>query len=215
MIHKEGKVIVVYALAFCLIVGGFLFRYAPTISYYVIPIILTLLAFIIYFFRVPKRELLNKGQRNIIAPADGKVVAIEEVEEPEFLQSKCQMISIFMSPVNVHINWNPVSGKVIYHKHHAGKYLVAWHPKSSLDNERTTSVIDTGEDKILLRQIAGAMARRIINYHISDKEVEQGHEMGFIRFGSRVDVYVPLSFEICCKIGDRVKGKQSLLARKR
>lgn len=215
MIHKEGRVIVAYALAFCLIVSGFLYRYYPGISIYIIAALLIALGFILYFFRAPKRKFEPNGKNTVIAPADGKIVSIEEVEEKEFLAEKCTLVSIFMSPLNVHINWNPVSGKIVYHKYHPGKYLVAWHPKSSLDNERTTSVIDTGEYKILVRQIAGAVARRIINYHKVGEDVRQGSEMGFIRFGSRVDLYIPLDFDIQCEIGHKVKGLESVIATRR
>ena len=214
MIHKEGRAIVIYAIAFCFIVSGFVYRYYPSISLYVVLILLVLLGFVIYFFRKPDRDIHKAEKEEVIAPADGKIVSIEEVQEDEYLGERCRLISIFMSPLNVHINWNPVSGTVVYHKYHPGKYLVAWHPKSSLDNERTTSVIDTGEEKILIRQIAGAVARRIINYHTIGQEVKQGSEMGFIRFGSRVDIYIPLDYQIVCEIDQKVKGLQTVLARK-
>ena len=127
-------------------------------------ILLTFLLLVVYFFRVPKRTLRIEDDGRIVAPADGKVVVIEEVEDTEFLQARCKQISIFMSPLNVHINWYPCAGQIVYKQHHEGKYLVAWHPKSSLENERTTTVIQRKEINILVRQIAGAVARRIINY---------------------------------------------------
>jgi phosphatidylserine decarboxylase len=213
MIHKEGKKIVAYSLAFCIVVSGLLFRMAPTISYFVIPTIWILFFFIAYFFRNPERSTPKVSKGTILAPADGKVVNIEEVYENEYLQQECKLISIFMSPMNVHINWNPVDGQLVYYKYHSGKYLVAWHPKSSTDNERTTSVIETENgQKVLVRQIAGAMARRIINYHEVDQKVQKGTEFGFIRFGSRVDIYLPLSAKINCHLDQKVQGKLSSIA---
>ncbi|MDT8347843.1 MAG: phosphatidylserine decarboxylase family protein, partial [Flavobacteriaceae bacterium] len=143
----------------------------------------------------------------VIAPADGKVVVIEKVFDPEFLNTKCQQISIFMSPVNVHVNRYPISGEVIYSKYHKGKYLVAWHPKSSTENERTTVVIEQrGQTKILYRQIAGALAKRIVNYAKVGTKVSQGDDSGFIKFGSRVDVLVPLNYKITVELNQKVIG---------
>ena len=213
MIHKEGKKIVAYSLAFCIIMTGILFRMAPAVGYFIIPVVWILFFFVAYFFRNPDRDVPVTSCKTIIAPADGKVVNIEEVFEDEYLNQECKLISIFMSPLNVHINWNPVDGKVVYCQYHSGKYLVAWHPKSSTDNERTTSVIETEDgQKILVRQIAGAMARRIINYHEAGQEIKKGTEFGFIRFGSRVDIYLPLSAKINCNLEQKVKGKLSTIA---
>lgn len=167
---------------------------------------------VLQFFRDPKREIQEMDNQLIYAPADGRVVVIEETEEPEYFKDKRIQVSIFMSPTNVHINRNPVSGKVNYFKYHPGKYLVAWHPKSSTENERTTVVIDNGEEEILLRQIAGAMAKRIKTYLQVGEEVVQGDDMGFIKFGSRVDVLLPLDAKIKVEVGQKVKGNKTVIA---
>jgi len=169
---------------------------------------------VLQFFRNPGREILvPDDQKTIYAPADGKIVVIEETNENEYFKDKRLQVSIFMSPTNVHVNRNPVSGTVNYFKYHPGKYLVAWHPKSSDENERTTTVIDTGEAEIMMRQIAGALAKRIVNYlEIGDK-VEQGADMGFIKFGSRVDLFLPLDAKIEVQKGDKVKGNLTVIAR--
>ena len=149
----------------------------------------------------------------IYAPADGKIVVIEQTEENEYFNDKRLQVSIFMSPTNVHVNRNPISGTVNYFKYHPGKYLVAWHPKSSKENERTTVVIDTGEAEILMRQIAGALAKRIVNYLEEGDEVEQGKDMGFIKFGSRVDLFLPIGTKLEVEIGQKVKGNKTIIAR--
>jgi phosphatidylserine decarboxylase len=170
------------------------------------------LLLVVQFFRVPKR-IVYKSDRQIVAPCDGKVVVIEEVVEKEFFQGPRRQISIFMSPLNVHINWNPISGVIQYFKYHPGLYLVAWHPKSSTDNERTTIVIRTVEGiDILFRQIAGAAARRIRWYVKEGDQVEQSTEMGFIKFGSRVDIFVPLDAEIKVNLQDKTVGSVTVLA---
>jgi phosphatidylserine decarboxylase len=167
---------------------------------------------VVQFFRIPNR-LLTTGDTKVIAPADGTVVVIEETEEGEYFKAPRRQVSIFMSPLNVHVNRNPVSGVVRYFKYYPGKYLVAWHPKSSTENERTTVVIESASGvQVLMRQIAGAVARRIIWYVKEGQPVEQGDEMGFIKFGSRVDVFLPLDAEILVKIGDRTKGGVTVLA---
>jgi len=164
------------------------------------------------FFRVPLRSQ-NLHEDHIISPCDGKVVVIEEVEETEFLTGPCRQISIFMSPLNVHINWYPVAGKITYYKYHPGKFLVAWHPKSSTENERTTTVIEQAKGKILVRQIAGAVARRIICYAKKDAQVLQGSELGFIKFGSRVDLFIPLEAEVKVSMDQVVKGGMDVIAK--
>ncbi len=174
--------------------------------------ILILLLLIIYFFRYPRRTLTDYDPNQIWAPADGKVVVVEEVYEPTFLKQKCLQISIFMSPLNVHVNWIPTGGKILKKDHSPGKYLVAWHPKSSTDNERTTILLDCGTHKVLVSQIAGAMARRIINYMKPGDVATTGDEMGFIRFGSRVDVLLPRDATVCVEVGQKVTGIQTLLA---
>ncbi|RYC67038.1 phosphatidylserine decarboxylase family protein [Spirosoma sordidisoli] len=173
---------------------------------------LILFGLIVQFFRVPNRALtLHDAQ--IIAPADGTIVVIEETEESEYFKERRRQISIFMSPLNVHVNRNPVSGVVRYFKYYPGKYLVAWHPKSSTENERTTIVIQAKNGvEVLFRQIAGAVARRIRWYVKEGQPVEQGQEMGFIKFGSRVDVFLPLDADIKVNIGERTKGGVTVLA---
>lgn len=164
------------------------------------------------FFRVPKRRP-NLDEASILSPCDGKVVVIEETHEHEFIDGPVRQISIFMSPLNVHVNYFPVGGKVVYHKYHPGLFLVAWHPKSSTDNERNTVVVEHAKGSVLFRQIAGAVARRIICYSKAGDAALQAGEMGFIKFGSRVDVMVPMEAEITVAIGDKVKGRMSELAR--
>lgn len=171
-----------------------------------------LFVLVVQFFRIPNR-LLTTGETQVIAPADGTIVVIEETEEGEYFKARRRQISIFMSPLNVHVNRNPVSGIVRYFKYYPGKYLVAWHPKSSTENERTTVVIESATGvQVLMRQIAGAVARRIIWYVKEGQPVQQGEEMGFIKFGSRVDIYLPLDAEVLVKIGDRTKGGVTVLA---
>ena len=178
--------------------------------------ILLLIGFILVlqFFRDPKRNtIINDGQ--IIAPADGKVVVIEEVLEKEYFKDKRRQISIFMSPLNVHVTRYPISGRVKYSKYHPGKYLVAWHPKSSEENERTTIVVENNSSgEILYRQIAGAVARRIVNYAKTDQNVIQGEDAGFIKFGSRIDIFVPLDMKIEVNLNQKTKGGETILASK-
>jgi len=169
-------------------------------------------AFVLQFFRNPKRAIPESDDALVYAPADGQVVVIEETEETEYFNSKRLQVSIFMSPLNVHVNRNPLGGEVRYLKHHPGKYLVAWHPKSSTENERTTVVIQNNEAEVLLRQIAGAMAKRIRNYLSVGQTVAQGSDMGFIKFGSRVDLFLPLDAKIQVSIGDKVKGNKTVIA---
>ena len=167
---------------------------------------------IVSFFRVPKRTVTIDGNK-ILAPSDGKVVVIEEVQETEYLNDKYTQISIFMSPLNVHCQWYPINGIVKYFKYHPGKYLVAWHPKSSTENERTTIVVEDEEGRqILFRQIAGAVARRIVYFGKEGEEARQDKEAGFIKFGSRIDVFIPLKSSINVKIGENVVGSQTVLA---
>jgi phosphatidylserine decarboxylase len=171
-----------------------------------------LLLFIISFFRIPRRQLML-GNNLVVAPADGKVVVIEEVYDEEYFKDKRLQVSIFMSPANVHQNRNPVSGEVVYNQYHKGKYLVAWHPKSSTENERHSVVIRNSKgDEILVKQIAGALAKRIVNYLSVGQKVEQCTEMGFIKFGSRVDVLLPLNAKVSVKLNEVVKGGVTVLA---
>ena len=162
---------------------------------------------IIQFFRIPTRKK-NYTENEIVCPADGKIVVIEETEETEYFKDRRIQVSIFMSPLNVHANYYPISGKIEYQKYHPGKFLVAWHPKSSTENERTTMVVkDKKGREVLIRQIAGAVARRICYYGEQGSSVAKGEELGFIKFGSRVDVFLPLGSEIDVQIGDAVSSK--------
>jgi len=173
---------------------------------------LILFVFILWFFRNPKRNIL-KNPEIILSPADGKVVLIEEVDEVEFFNEKKIKVSIFLSPLDIHVNRYPVSGKVLYSKYHKGKYLVAWHPKSSDKNERSTIVIENKKfGKIMYRQIAGAVARRVVNYAKVDSFVEQGDDSGFIKFGSRVDIFLSKNFKLKVNVGDKVKGGITIIA---
>ena len=190
----------------------FLFADNLTATVSLVVVSLVLFVLVVQFFRLPTR-LLTTNDAQVIAPADGTVVVIEETEEGEYFKANRRQVSIFMSPLNVHVNLNPVSGIVRYFKYYPGKYLVAWHPKSSTENERTTVVIESASGvQVLMRQIAGAMARRIIWYVKEGQPVKQSQEMGFIKFGSRVDLYLPLDAEIRVKIGDRTKGGVTVLA---
>lgn len=175
--------------------------------------VLVMAYLIIQFFRVPHR-VVNAQPNEIICPADGKVVVIEEVEETEYFNDKRIQISIFMSPLNVHANWSPIKGLVKYVRYHKGLFLVAWHPKSSTDNERTTFVVEhSNGQEVLFRQIAGAVARRICYYAQEGQTINAGDEFGFIKFGSRIDIFLPIGTEIDIKIGDIVKGKLTMIGR--
>lgn len=213
-IHREGYIFIIIASVVWALVWYASKKYLGHINWlhYSIQFIFFLLWFwVIWFFRVPHRQL-TKGENLVIAPADGKVVVIEEVYEPEYFKDQRLQVSIFMSPLNVHQNRNPISGVVKYFKYHPGKYLVAWHPKSSTLNERTSYVISNGKTELLTRQIAGAMARRIAYYVKEGDSVEQAEEFGFIRFGSRVDVFFPVGTPINVKIGDITQGGVTVLA---
>ena len=167
---------------------------------------------VLQFFRNPRR-FTNAEAHHVIAPADGKIVAIEEIDEQEYFKGKRLQISIFMSPVNVHVNRYPITGKVTYAKYHPGAYLVAWHPKSSLLNERTSVVVQNAEGtEVMYKQIAGALARRIVMYAKPGMAVQQGTDSGFIKFGSRVDVILPLDANVHVKIGDKTRGGEQILA---
>lgn len=215
-IHREGKATILITLLIVLVINSlfaYFFEDQAILREVVIGISVVFLLLIIQFFRVPVRTTrLNDGL--IIAPADGKVVVIEEVVESEFFKDKRRQVSIFMSPLNVHINFNPISGIVRYFKYHPGKYLVAWHPKSSTENERTTFVVEAENgQQVLFRQIAGALAKRICWYAEEGDRVVQGNEFGFIKFGSRIDIFLPLDAEICVEIGDKPVGGETVIAR--
>lgn len=213
-IHREGYKYILIATVLWVLLGivSYKFFYSVPLLFWLFNFICFLLWFwIIWFFRLPSR-VFSEGEEQVIAPADGKVVVIEETYEAEYFKDQRLQVSIFMSPLNVHVNRNPVSGEVKYMKYHPGKYLVAWHPKSSTENERTTMVIGSPTADLLVRQIAGALARRICYYVKEGDRVKQNEEFGFIRFGSRVDIFFPLGTKIDVKIGDVVKGGVTVIA---
>ncbi len=213
-IHKEGYWYVV--IATILYIAFTYSVYTILSSFLWIQWPLYILSFLLYFwvfwfFRIPSRQELT-GDQLVISPCDGKVVVIEETEETEYFKDKRIQVSIFMSPLNVHVNKYPISGQVDYVQYHKGKYLVAWHPKSSTENERSTIVVSHKDHSILIRQIAGAVARRIVTYSQKGQQVKQNQELGFIKFGSRVDLYLPIGTQINTKIGDVVQNGVSLIA---
>ncbi|MEQ6124701.1 phosphatidylserine decarboxylase family protein [Pseudotenacibaculum sp. MALMAid0570] len=214
--HREGYKII--TLTFVFVIAGILlserFIEILWLQKAVQVVFLIFLILILQFFRNPRRTT-KINDRQIIAPVDGKVVVIEEVEEPEYFKGKRLQVSIFMSPINVHVTRYALSGIVKYSKYHPGKYLVAWHPKASTENERTTIVVENATfGEVLYRQIAGALAKRIVNYAVEGDEVVQGTDAGFIKFGSRVDVFLPLGTELKVTIGDKVKGGEQVIAEK-
>ncbi|MBX2914305.1 MAG: phosphatidylserine decarboxylase family protein [Cyclobacteriaceae bacterium] len=219
-IHKEGRGLIlattVVAVLLNITVASVPSYFSPTVysvlSTTVLVLSIVVLLLVLQFFRLPAIEVI-KNEKQVLAPADGKVVVIEETEEPEYLQSRRKQISIFMSPINVHVNRMPVAGKISYAKYHPGKYLVAWHPKSSTENERTTIAVKMKNGtEVLFRQIAGALARRIKWYVKEGQPMEQGDEFGFIKFGSRVDIFLPLDARVTVKIGDITKGGKTVIA---
>lgn len=215
-IHKEGYKIIAWSTILfgaINILSFYIFSfYLPWLSWLIFISTLVLLGLIISFFRIPRRQY-TKGDDLIVAPADGKIVAIEEIQADEYFPDRRLQVSIFMSPLNVHVNRNPVSGEVAYSQYHEGKYLVAWHPKSSMENERHVVVYRNNEREVLVKQIAGAVAKRIVNYLQVGQKVEQGAEMGFIKFGSRVDLVLPLNVKLNVKIGDSSKGGVTVIAK--
>jgi len=215
MFHKEGYAII--AITVIVTTVGVLLteRFIATewLRYLLYAAILLTLFLILQFFRNPKR-IAALDETSVLSPVDGKVVVIEEVFEKEFFNEKRLQVSIFMSPINVHVTRYPASGKVVYSEYHKGKYLVAWHPKASEENERTTVVVETAKfGNVLYRQIAGAMAKRIVNYAKEGDMAVQGEDSGFIKFGSRVDVFLPLGTPIKVKLNQKVKGAVSVIAR--
>jgi phosphatidylserine decarboxylase len=214
-IHHEGypTLILVFVLLALINILIFYFVSSGFVRTISLVVSLGLMLFFVQFFRLPER-ISASGKYEILCPADGEVVVIEETTEEEYFKDKRIQVSIFMSPFNVHANWYPVSGKVKYVKYHPGKYLVAWHPKSSTLNERSTIVIEseTGQE-ILVRQIAGTVARRIVTYAKTDGIADKNQELGYIKFGSRVDVFLPLGTKIEVKLKDKVKGNNTILAK--
>ena len=215
--HKEGYPTLIVVLLFIAILNGALNYVIPemTILLWVFRVLsLALLAVVVQFFRSPKRNWFRGDNNTIICPSDGEVVVIEEVEETEYFKDKRVQISIFMSPFNVHVNRNPISGVFKYVKYHPGKFLMAFNPKSSTENERSSIVIESPEgNEVLFRQIAGFLARRIVVYAKQEEEASQSDEMGFIKFGSRIDIFLPLDAKIDVKLGDIVKGGMTPVGR--
>tara|TARA_B100001115_G_scaffold179131_1_gene169509 strand:+ start:338 stop:991 length:654 start_codon:yes stop_codon:yes gene_type:complete len=211
--HKEGKAIIgiTLTLLFALNYITHLIIIKEWIIHLVLVVSIIFLILILQFFRNPKRPLILDDNK-IYSPADGKIVVIEEVEEPEFFKDKRKQVSIFMSPFNVHVNRYPISGTVKYAKYHPGKYLVAWHPKASTENERTSVVVKNKNAIVLFRQIAGALAKRIVMYSKEGDEAIQGEDFGFIKFGSRVDLFLPLDSKIEISLNQKVKGNQTIIA---
>jgi phosphatidylserine decarboxylase len=213
-IHREGKKTILLGTVFLigiiavsvLVIPNILFKILVSLPFIVVYLL------ILWFFRIPFRKWPSEDN-SIISPADGKIVVIEKTNEPEYFNDNRIQISIFMSPLNVHQNVYPISGEVVYEKYHKGKYLVAWHPKSSTENERATVVVRSeGGTEILFRQIAGAVARRICCYAKPGHNAIKGREFGFIKFGSRVDIFLPEKTKIRCKVGDTCKAKETVLA---
>ena len=214
-LHREGYKIVLIST---LLLGGILLGISELgvpqwlMALVGIPLLI-LFILIVRFFRNPPRYS-DKTENGVVSPCDGKVVVIEEVEETEYFKEKRLQVSIFMSPINVHVTRYPISGSILFSKYHPGKYLVAWHPKASTDNERTTIVVENQTyGKVLYRQIAGALARRIVNYAKEGQTVEQGSDAGFIKFGSRVDLFLPLDTNIKVKLNQKVKGGECIIAK--
>lgn len=209
-IHKEGYRILVVLL---LVLVGINVVLAILIGPCLLAVLLSALIFlpVLNFFRSPNRQpFIN--DKSIVAPADGKIVVIEEVEEPEFLKGKALQVSVFMNVFNVHINWYPLAGIVRYFRHHSGRFMGAYLPKASTENERTTVALEHSSGKtVVVRQIAGAVARRIVCYAEEETKAEQGAQMGFIKFGSRVDIYLPLDARIDVVLGQKVKGRQTII----
>jgi phosphatidylserine decarboxylase len=214
-IHREGN----KTIAICtLLVGGInlavFYFFSASLMWLCISVFVITLAFLLFivsFFRVPNR-VLTTGENLIVAPADGKVVVIEETVDEEYFKTKRLQVSIFMSPANVHVNRNPISGEVVYNQYHKGKFLVAWDPKSSTDNERHSVVIRKDNTEILVKQIAGALAKRIVNYLKVGQKVNQTEEMGFIKFGSRVDLLLPVGTKVNVQLNQAVQGGVTVIA---
>lgn len=214
-LHREGKATITYTLIGLVLLNTISYFFLKNYIAVQIALIIFSIIFlyiILQFFRSPNRKIFRNEQL-VVSPCDGKVVVIEETYEPEYYKEKRLQVSIFMSPFNVHINWYPISGVIKYLKYHKGKYLVAWDPKASTENERSTIVIEK-ENKvsILVRQIAGALAKRIVYYGTQDMVIKQGAELGFIKFGSRVDLFFPIGTKVLVKIGDKATGNETVIA---
>lgn len=213
LFHREGYKIIFFTMLILGVINFLSYQFIGEnwISKSILFVSLVFFILILQFFRNPSRKTIINDS-HVIAPADGTVVVIEDVEETEYFKDKRKQVSIFMSPINVHVNRNPISGLVKYAKYHPGKYLVAWHPKSSTENERTTVVIANSKAEVLFRQIAGALAKRIVYYVKEGDQVQQGNEMGFIKFGSRIDLYLPLTAQINVKLQEKTRGGETVIA---
>ena len=211
-LHREGKATILIALILSVIIWWLVGMYLPGLMILGYLLIIFIMVTVLQFFRNPNRPAPNVDENILTAPADGKIVVIEEVLEDEIFKDKRLMVSIFMSPINVHVNRNPVAGKVLVSRYHPGKYLAAWNPKSSTENERTTVVYQHAKADVMIRQVAGALARRIVNYLKEGDEVKRGNEMGFIKFGSRVDIYLPLNAEVLVTLNQVVTGNVTEIA---
>lgn len=214
-IHREGRFFIVVTLIILFLLNvlvAVFFGFGSITTILTLIVSLIILSFVTYFFRLPTYSIAKVKENNIISPASGKIVAIETVDENEYFNDKRIQVSIFMSPANVHVNWNPIDGIVKYLKYHPGSYLVAWHPKSSTQNERFTSVIGNDGFDILVRQIAGKVARKIENYLKEGESVIKGNELGFIKFGSRVDVFFPLNAKIEVGLNEKVDVGKTIIA---
>ena len=210
-LHKEGKKTLRNQLFIYLIIG-IITQFNDNFFFYITPAFLTIFLFFLYFFRNPNRNF-EKKDNFIYAPCDGKVVVIEETLENEFYNDKRIQVSIFMSPINIHNNLSPISGKIVYKKYHPGKFLFAWLPKASEENERNTIVIKNNKISILYRQIAGALARRIISYPKLKENISSCEEIGFIKFGSRVDLFLPINTDLSLKINEKTIGGQTIIGK--
>ncbi len=213
MIHKEGFSTLLYSFVLFSILVSAVHFFFPIVFWPVTIVLLSLWLFLVSFFRNPNRKLTTLNENFIYAPADGKVVVIENTTEEEYLKDERKMVSIFMSPLNVHVNRNPVSGSVEFYKYHTGKFLPAWDPKASYENERTSVVYAFGKHKLMMRQVAGALAKRIVAYVDQGQKVVQGDDMGFIKLGSRVDLYLPLEAEILVTKEQVVQGNVTIIAK--
>jgi phosphatidylserine decarboxylase len=213
LIHKEGYFTLIISAIVLLVANGLTYTFFPPIILFSTFVFLALWLFLVSFFRNPKRTIDQYADDIVYCPADGKIVVIENTNESEVLKDERIQVSIFMSPLNVHVNRNPISGKVTFFKYHPGAFYKAWNPKASTENERTTVMIENPKGKVLFRQIAGALARRIVWYVSQGDEVKQGEDMGFIKLGSRVDVFLPKDAKLEVEMGQMVSGNETVLAR--
>lgn len=213
LIHKEGYFTLILSAIVLFVANGLIYTFFPPIIWFSTFVFVALWLFLVSFFRNPKRTIDQYADDIVYCPADGKIVVIENTQETEVLKDERIQVSIFMSPLNVHVNRNPISGKVSFFKYHPGAFYKAWNPKASTENERTTVMIENPKGKVLFRQIAGALARRIVWYVSQGDEVKQGEDMGFIKLGSRVDVFLPKDAKVEVEMGQMVSGNKTILAR--